>query len=63
MDHDDEPLTTADVAAIFNVTTMTVKRWADKGVLPHFRTPGQHYRFRRADVEAYKASTTREVVA
>lgn len=60
MDHSDGPLTTADVAAIFGVTTMTVKRWADKGALPHFRTPGNHYRFKREDVEAFKASTTQD---
>lgn len=63
MDHTDEPLTTGQVAAIFGVTTTTVKRWADKGLLPHFRTPGAHYRFRRSDVEAFKASTTTEVAA
>lgn len=63
MDHIDGPLTTGQVAAIFGVTTTTVKRWADKGLLPFFRTPGQHYRFLRADVEAFKESTTSAGVA
>jgi excisionase family DNA binding protein len=58
MDHTDGPLTTGQVAAIFGVTTTTVKRWADKGLLPFFRTPGNHYRFHPEDVEAFKASTT-----
>lgn len=59
MDHSDGPLTTGQVAAIFGVTTTTVKRWADDGLLPFFRTPGRHYRFMPEDVEAFKASTTR----
>lgn len=48
------PLTTGQVAAIFGVTTSTVKRWVDSGELPHFRTLGGHYRFRPEDVEAIK---------
>lgn len=59
MDHTEQPLTTGEVAAIFGVTTTTVKRWADGGHLPHFRTPGGHFRFKRADIDAFKESTTR----
>jgi len=51
MDHTNGPMTTSEVAAIFNVTGSTVKRWAESGLLPHFRTPGGHYRFQPADVE------------
>lgn len=46
-----QPLTSTDVAAMFHVTTETVITWADTGKLPHFRTPGGHYRFHRVDVE------------
>jgi excisionase family DNA binding protein len=60
MDHTEAPLTTGQVAAIFGVTTTTVKRWADSGKLRSFRTPGKHYRFTRVDVEDFKASTTTE---
>lgn len=60
MNHSDAPLTTGQVAAIFGVTTTTVKRWADSGRLRSFRTPGKHYRFTRADIDAFKASTTTE---
>ncbi len=28
----------------------TIHNWADKGEIPHFRTPGRHLRFRRLDV-------------
>lgn len=63
MNHTDGPLTTGQVAAIFGVTTTTVKRWADSGRLAHFRTPGKHYRFRAEDVEALKAETEREAIS
>jgi PleD family two-component response regulator len=32
------------------VDLKTVHNWADKGQVPHFRTPGRHLRFRRLDV-------------
>lgn len=51
MDHTNGPMTTSEVAAAFSVTGSTVKRWAESGLLPHFRTPGGHYRFQPADVE------------
>lgn len=52
------PLTSSDVAVLFGVTAETVKNWADGGRLPHFKTPGGHYRFRREDVEPLLASTS-----
>ena len=45
-------LRSGEVAAMFGVTTHTVKRWADTGLLPFFRTPGGHYRYRPEDVHA-----------
>jgi excisionase family DNA binding protein len=63
MDHTTPPLTTGDVAAIFAVTTTTVKRWADSGLLPHFKTPGGHYRFNAEDVRALKDSSENVGVA
>lgn len=42
-----------EVAVLFNVKVPTVVEWARTGKLPATRTPGgQHYRFRRSDVEA-----------
>ena len=47
----DRPLTTTDVAALYGVTPETVANWADEGKLAHFKTPGGHRRFRRADLD------------
>lgn len=46
-----EPLTTAEVAAIFRVAPNTVTRWATTGQLASVRTPGGHRRFSRAQVQ------------
>ena len=48
-------LTTGQAAAMFGVTTSTIKRWADAGDLPHTRTLGGHLRFNRADLERIAA--------
>lgn len=45
-------LTPADVAKLFRVDAKTVGRWANRGLLSYFRTPGRHLRFHRADVLA-----------
>ncbi|MEZ5137377.1 MAG: helix-turn-helix domain-containing protein [Acidimicrobiales bacterium] len=53
----DEPLLTpGEVALVFDVSTKTVGRWGDRGVLPTVRTSGGHRRFRPADVEALGAA-------
>jgi len=44
-------LTTTAAAALASVAPSTIKRWADEGVLPSWRTPGGHRRFKRIDVE------------
>lgn len=45
-------LTSAEVADLFRVDTVTVTKWATDGKLVGFQTPGGHWRFRRADVDA-----------
>lgn len=48
-------LTSADVAALFNVDLATVARWARDGNLTALRTPGGgrgRWRFRQSDVRA-----------
>ena len=48
-----EPLLTpAEVAKRFRVDPKTVTRWADAGKLTCIRTPGNHRRYREAEVRA-----------
>ena len=44
-------LTATQVAAALGVTSRTVRRWADAGLIPHFVTPGGRYRFPAEAVE------------
>lgn len=48
-------LTPAEVAAYFQVSPITVRSWAQKGLLKASVTPGGHRRFRLADVEQLAA--------
>lgn len=41
----------AAAAAIAGVSISTLRRWADEGRVPAFRTPGGHRRFRVADLQ------------
>jgi excisionase family DNA binding protein len=45
-----EVLSPTEVAEFFEVTPRTVRRWADSGLLPSFRTVGGHRRFRWEDI-------------
>jgi excisionase family DNA binding protein len=47
-------LKVGEAAALLQVTSQTVIRWADAGALPCGRTPGGHRRFREDDVEALR---------
>jgi excisionase family DNA binding protein len=50
-DYDDTYiLTPALVAELFGVSPRSVRRWADSGVLPSFRTVGGQRRFRWGEV-------------
>ena len=40
-----------EVAAIFRVTTRTLQRWGNAGLISCTRTPGGHRRYRRSEVE------------
>jgi excisionase family DNA binding protein len=56
-----EPLLTpAEVATIFRVARKTVTRWAKAGKLASVRTPGNHRRYREAEVRALLAGLTAE---
>ena len=43
-------LTASQVARFCQVDLKTIHNWADRGEIPHFRTPGRHLRFRREHV-------------
>lgn len=38
-----------------DVDLKTIHNWANKGQLPHFRTPGRHLRFKAEDARAFLA--------
>jgi excisionase family DNA binding protein len=42
-----------DIARLCDVDLKTIHNWVDRGVLPHFRTPGRHLRFRPEHVATF----------
>ncbi len=53
---EDEPwLTSTEAARILHVSTKTVDRWADRGLIPCIVTLGGHRRFTRQAVAEAKA--------
>lgn len=55
-----QPLTTRQVADQFAVSTYTVTRWADDGLLPYFLTPSGRRRFRPEAIEAFTSTADNE---
>lgn len=53
-----EHLSREQVADMFKVNVGTVSKWAQRGLLPYFTTPGGIRRFYRADVEAFMVRNT-----
>lgn len=49
-------LSSSDAARLLGVSTTSVKRWADEGLLPCIKTAGHHRRFSRRAVEGFKSS-------
>lgn len=49
----DPPLSLEEAARILNVCPTTVRRYTNRGLLPHFRTAGNQRRFRLSDVLAF----------
>jgi excisionase family DNA binding protein len=48
--HDDDLLTSAEVATMFGVDRRTVVLWAKRGRIPALRTPGGQHRFRADEI-------------
>jgi excisionase family DNA binding protein len=46
-------LTLGQASAFLGAAQSTVRKWADRGRVPTFYTPGGHRRFRRDDLEAF----------
>lgn len=42
--------TASQIARFCQVDLKTIHNWADRGQIPHFRTPGRHLRFRRPHI-------------
>ena len=45
-------LEVADVAELLEVSTYTVRRWADQGKIRHIRLPGGRFKFFHEDIDA-----------
>jgi excisionase family DNA binding protein len=43
----------AEVARRFEVSVVTVAKWADEGLIPSFRTPGGQRRFYEDEIDSY----------
>lgn len=55
----DDLLSSTEAARLLGVSTSSVKRWADSGLLPFGVTPGGHRRFSRAGVERFRQQHAR----
>lgn len=53
-----ETLRLGVAAELLNVHPDTLRRWADEGRVPVFRTPGGERRFRRADLKVLLRDTS-----
>lgn len=58
-----EWLSLSETAKLLGVHPGTVRAWADKGVLPVYRTEGGHRRFRRSEIELWRLTSRQEHAA
>lgn len=59
----DPTLTLEDTARVLGVCPTTVRRYTNRGVLPHHRTVGQQRRFRLSDVLAFLEQSAQSAAA
>ncbi len=48
-------LSPSEAAELIGCHPDSLKRWATLGKIPALKTPGKWWRFRRSDIEAFKA--------
>ena len=58
----DPTMTLEDTARVLGVCPTTVRRYTNRGVLPHYRTLGQQRRFRLSDVLAFLEKQQKQAV-
>jgi excisionase family DNA binding protein len=56
-------LSLSEAGTLLGVHSTTVRRWADSGTVPCFRTPGGHRRFRLDDLIAWMEGTQTSALA
>lgn len=49
----DDWLTLPEASSLMGIHPITLRSWADAGLVPMFRTPGGHRRFRRSELNAF----------
>ena len=54
-----ESISVREASLITGMHPQTIKRLCDEGRLPHFKTPGGHYRFRRSDLADFTSGRNR----
>lgn len=60
--YSDYTLTTGAVAKQLGCSQDSVSAWADRGRIPHIRTPlGRHRKFRQEDIDRFHAQLAKEV--
>lgn len=58
----DPTMTLEDTARVLGVCPTTVRRYTNRGVLPHYRTLGQQRRFRLSDVLAFLEKQQKQAI-
>ncbi len=56
-------LSITKAAKILGVHPLTLRSWADKGYIPHYKTPGGHRRFKEGDLRAFLAEMNQDGAA
>lgn len=47
----DRWMVVAEAAAYIGISPLTLRKWSNEGVIPVYRTPGGHRRYRQSDLD------------